>query len=93
MGGPPTQRLQRPLRIALGVPVAFAVGFLSAVLGIGVPAPPTLLGALIVAAMTLGYLLADRFLVKQSVPRAAECSPPLDAVSLGVVKPDPAAHL
>lgn len=80
MNGPPGQ--QRVLRIALGLPVAFAVGFLAAFSGVTVPAPPSLLGALIVASMTLGYVVADRFLAA----RAARCGD-LCAGPSGDIKP------
>jgi len=38
--------------------LAFAVGFFCRVFGISAPAPPTLMGAALVAAITAGYLAA-----------------------------------
>ena len=47
---------------ALGFLLAFAIGFGCRVAGIPSPAPPRLEGALLVVAMTAGYLLTDRWL-------------------------------
>jgi XapX domain-containing protein len=54
--------------------LAFAIGFGCRALGIPVPAPTALLGALLVLAMTSGYLLADGFLARRmarSAPHGA----------------------
>ena len=46
------------LRVILGVLLAFCLGALTRVLRLPVPAPPSLLGALLVATVTAGYLAA-----------------------------------
>ena len=51
-------------KIILGIALGYAIGFLCSVLAIPVPAPPVLVGALLVVAMTSGYLLTDRYLAK-----------------------------
>ena len=47
-------------KIALGFVLAVAIGALSRLAGLPVPAPPTLIGALLVVAMTVGYLITGR---------------------------------
>jgi len=46
----------------LGVVLALAIGIGCRLLDIPVPAPPRLSGALLVLAMSSGFLLADRLL-------------------------------
>lgn len=46
-------------KIALSLLLAFAIGAGARLSGIPVPAPPVLIGALLVLAMTLGYIAAD----------------------------------
>jgi XapX domain-containing protein len=50
------------LQIALGVLMAFAIGACCRWFDIPSPAPPRLVGALLVLAMTAGFLLTDRLL-------------------------------
>jgi XapX domain-containing protein len=49
------------LKPILGFVLAFAIGSLCRISGVPVPAPPALVGALLVLSMTLGYLAADRW--------------------------------
>lgn len=83
---PSPRRLQGSFRLALGLLVAFAVGFLSSLAGIPVPAPPTVLGALVVMAMTLGYLFADRFLTTRPSSSEDVCAGPSGAVKSAQVR-------
>ncbi len=46
----------------LGIAVALAIGAVVRLLRLPVPSPPTLAGALMVVALTVGYLLADYLL-------------------------------
>lgn len=48
------------MKIALGLFLAFAIGVACRLAGIPLPAPPVLIGALLVLAMTLGYVVTDR---------------------------------
>jgi len=41
-----------------------------------VPAPPVLVGALLVVAMTSGYLLADRVLIRREAHHRRDCGGP-----------------
>jgi XapX domain-containing protein len=50
------------LQIAFGIVMAFAIGAACRWFDIPSPAPPKLVGALLVVAMTMGFLLTDRLL-------------------------------
>lgn len=60
----------------IGVALGFGIGFGCRAFGIPVPAPPLLVGALLVVAMTSGYLLADRFLARRAPQHTAHCGGP-----------------
>lgn len=49
------------MKITLGFILAFGIGVVCRLSGIPVPAPPALMGAVLVLAMTGGYLLVDRY--------------------------------
>jgi XapX domain-containing protein len=46
----------------IGLLVAFSLGVVCRVCGIPSPAPPLVMGALLVMAMTVGYLLIDHLM-------------------------------
>ena len=48
------------MKIAISLILATGIGIVCRLGGIPVPAPPAIVGALLVLAMTLGYLAADR---------------------------------
>ena len=48
------------MKIAIGFLLATAIGVGCRLAGVPLPAPPAVLGALLVLSMTCGYLLADR---------------------------------
>jgi XapX domain-containing protein len=48
------------MKATIGLVLAFLVGFGCRAFGIPSPAPPMILGALLVVAMTLGYIAVDR---------------------------------
>lgn len=50
------------MKLAIGILLALAIGAMCRVFDLPAPAPPKLLGACLVAAMTLGYVLADNYL-------------------------------
>lgn len=50
------------MKIFLGLMLALSIGALSRLVGIPVPAPSALLGALLVLAMTAGYIVTDNHL-------------------------------
>lgn len=49
------------MKIALGLLLALGIGVACRLVEIPLPAPPALIGALLVLAMTLGYVVTDRF--------------------------------
>ena len=49
------------MKVALGLLLAFTIGVICRVVLIPLPAPPVLIGALVVLSMTLGYVATDRF--------------------------------
>lgn len=59
------------MKVALALLLAFAIGAACRSASIPLPAPPMLVGALLVVAMTLGYVVIDRL----STQRAAKTEP------------------
>ncbi len=49
------------MKIAMGFVLAFAIGVICRLVDIPVPAPPAIVGALLVVAMTAGYLITGRY--------------------------------
>jgi XapX domain-containing protein len=50
------------MKSMIGIVLAFALGFACRAFGIPSPAPPLILGALLVMTMTIGYIAVDRWL-------------------------------
>ena len=48
------------IKVILGLSLGFAIGFICRWIGVPVPAPPVLPGALLVLAITIGFLIADK---------------------------------
>jgi XapX domain-containing protein len=48
------------MKSAIGLILAFGLGLSCRAFGIPSPAPPVILGALLVMAMTVGYMIVDR---------------------------------
>ena len=63
-------------KFLIGIVLALGIGLGCRWLGIPVPAPPVLQGALLVVAMTLGYQLADRWLARRAAHQAGNCGGP-----------------
>ncbi len=47
------------MKIALGFLLAFGIGAACRIAGVPLPAPPVLIGALLVVSMTLGFMATD----------------------------------
>ena len=62
------------MKVALGFALAFVLGFVCRAFGIPSPAPPVLMGALLVLAMSCGYVLVDRLVASQPARHARNCS-------------------
>jgi len=63
-------------KFAIGLLLGVGIGFGCRAMGIPVPAPPALVGALLVVAMTSGYTLADRFIARRQATAAPHCGGP-----------------
>jgi XapX domain-containing protein len=72
MTGPSSRRL----KVVLGVLVGLAVGASCRLLEIPSPAPPVLPGALLVVAMTVGYIGVDRWFAQRQALHRALCGGP-----------------
>lgn len=57
------------MKVALGFILAFTIGVVCRLAAIPLPAPPLLIGALLVVAMTLGYVMTDRLSALQQAKR------------------------
>jgi XapX domain-containing protein len=64
------------LRLLAGIGLGFGIGLGCRLSGTPVPAPPVLVGALLVVAMTCGYLLADRRLAARPAQQTGNCGGP-----------------
>ena len=63
------------MKSLLGLALAFAIGVACRTFGIPSPAPPVVVGALLVVAMTSGYLLVDRLMTPPAIHRV-DCGGP-----------------
>jgi XapX domain-containing protein len=63
-------------KIVLGFLLAFAIGVLCRLAGVPLPAPPALVGAILVVAMTLGYILTDRLAAHREARHRPLCGGP-----------------
>jgi XapX domain-containing protein len=63
------------MKAVIGIVLAFALGFGCRAFGIPSPAPPMILGALLVMAMTIGYIAVDRR-VSSPAQHAPDCAGP-----------------
>jgi XapX domain-containing protein len=61
------------IRLLCGYLLAFSIGVLCRVSGIPLPSPHVLIGALVVVAMTSGYLFAERFFAKREASHREDC--------------------
>jgi len=64
------------MKIALGLFLAVAIGVICRVAGIPVPAPPAIVGAPLVVAMTIGYHFMGRYAAKRPNSHKHLCGGP-----------------
>jgi XapX domain-containing protein len=64
------------MKIAIGLALGVLIGVLCRLAGIPLPAPPALVGALLVLSMTLGYLAAERVAAHREARHRALCGGP-----------------
>ena len=62
-------RSKQRVKIGIGLLLGLLVGATCRVLGIPSPAPPVLTGALLVVAMTVGYVITDRWCRREALNR------------------------
>jgi XapX domain-containing protein len=85
-----TRSVER-MKVVLGLLLGLAVGAVCRYLVIPLPAPPVLTGALLVVAMTLGYIAADRWLCRRQALHAHLCGGPDGRAPSAARRVDPAA--
>ncbi len=69
------------MKAIIGLVIGFAIGGGCRAFGVPLPAPPVLVGALLVVAMTAGYSLTDRYLVKKESTTKDLCGGPSGSIS------------
>ena len=62
------------MKLAIAFLLAFAIGAGTRWTGVPLPAPPRLAGALLILAMTAGYLVADRWLPTDRSDQAGDAT-------------------
>jgi XapX domain-containing protein len=80
------------VKAAIGLVVAFAIGFGCRAFGIPSPAPPLIVGALLVMALTVGYVLVDRYMAKHPARHKADCGGPSGLAPSALHREGKAAH-
>ena len=71
-----TPSARKNLKVAIGLAIGFSIGALCRFLDIPSPAPTLLAGALLVVAMSLGYVLTDRWCSRQAAESRELCGGP-----------------
>lgn len=71
------------MKIALGLLLALTIGIFCRLGNIPLPAPPVLIGALLVLAMTVGYGLADRIAGHRAATSRPLCGGPTGTTKEG----------
>ena len=69
------------IKVILGFALAFMIGVVCRLSGVPLPAPPVLIGALLVVAMTTGYILVDRYASNRADTQKANCGGPTGGTS------------
>lgn len=64
------------MKVALGFLLAIAIGVACRLAGIPPPAPPAFIGALLVLAMTVGYVVTDRLAAHRQAKAKPLCGGP-----------------
>lgn len=64
------------MKILLGFILAIAIGAGARIAGIPVPAPPAIIGALLVVSMTIGYILTDKLMTHRTNTMEDLCGGP-----------------
>jgi len=78
------------MKSAIGLVLAFAVGFVCRAFGIPSPAPPVILGARLVMTMTVAYAGVDRWMARPA-RNAVNCGGP-SGVRPSQIRANPTQH-
>ena len=79
------------MKSMLGIVLAFGLGFSCRAFGIPSPAPPLILGALLVMAMTVGYIAVDRWTLSPA-KHAPDCGGPSSRLAASQTLSKPVEH-
>ena len=60
------------IRAVAGLAIAFAIGAVCRIFEIPVPAPPKIFGAVLVVAITVGYMLTDTLIARRVARETVE---------------------
>jgi len=71
------------VKIAIGLLLGLGIGAVCRLIGVPLPAPPVLVGALLVLAMTTGYLLVDRYAGRRAARHREHCGGPTGDLAAG----------
>ncbi|WP_339775625.1 DUF1427 family protein [uncultured Thalassospira sp.] len=75
------------MKALLGILVALSIGVVCRLASLPLPAPPVIIGALLVVAMTTGYILIDRFFAHRDCKTRTMCGGPTGHPSSAGEKP------
>ena len=64
------------MKVVMGFALAFAIGIVCRLTTVPLPAPPVLIGALLVVAMSAGYAVTDRFAAHREARNRPLCGGP-----------------
>jgi XapX domain-containing protein len=62
--------------LLIGLVLAVSIGAFCRLVGLPLPAPPVLIGALLVVAMTIGYQTGERLFAHRPARRRSQCGGP-----------------
>ena len=79
----PVRRTEETVKSIIGLVIGFAIGGACRAFGVPLPAPPVLVGACLVVAMTAGYSLTDRYLVQKESTTKELCGGPTGTTASG----------
>lgn len=71
-----TALARQRVKIGLGLVLGLAIGALCRLFGIPSPAPPVMAGALLVVAMTAGYVATDLWVSRRTAQHRDNCGGP-----------------
>lgn len=58
------------LKLIIGILIAFSIGAACRYFDLPVPAPPAIMGVVLILAISVGYIVTDNFMTKDTPPAA-----------------------